>query len=259
MRGPHREWLLVSTLSTLIALTGCSDSSDGRRSRRAPDPTEDAYAERTPLSRFQRPYPDSRQRALGDLSAGVPAGVLSPLMSRRRQQLTPLIDAIALSENFDPDLVHAVISQESSYNPLARSSVGAGGLMQFMPATAARFGLTAAERFDPHKNIRAGIRYLKVLARLFSGNLDLMLAGYNAGEGAVLKYGRQIPPYRETQLYVRRVKSYYALYREQARHRQLRGLMAQVEESRRRVLAPMGRNGRSDEPTAERATGAESP
>lgn len=104
--------------------------------------------------------------------------------------------------------------------------------MQLMPATAARFGLTAAERFDPAKNIRAGIRYLKVLAQMFGGNLDLMIAAYNAGEGAVLKYGRHIPPYRETQTYVRRVKGFYARYRQRVRQRQMLASMLDVDERR---------------------------
>ena len=125
--------------------------------------------------------------------------------------------------------------------------------MQLMPATAARFGLTAAERFDAAKNIRAGIRYLKVLSRLFGGDLDLILAGYNAGEGAVLKYGRRIPPYRETQTYVRRVRGYYARYRQRARHRQTRTLMAQANERRQRLRARADEVLRDREPSRERS------
>jgi hypothetical protein len=90
--------------------------------------------------------------------------------------------------------------------------------MQLMPATAARYGLTPNDRYDPAKNVRAGIRYLKFLSRQFNGQLDLILAGYNAGEGAVQKYGNRIPPYRETQDYVRKVKGYLALYRQHRRH-----------------------------------------
>ncbi|HQA27492.1 MAG TPA: lytic transglycosylase domain-containing protein, partial [Candidatus Competibacteraceae bacterium] len=88
------------------------------------------------------------------------------------------------------------------------------------------------ERFDPAKNIRAGIRYLKVLAQMFGGNLDLMVAAYNAGEGAVLKYGRHIPPYRETQTYVRRVKGFYARYRQRVRQRQMLASMLDADERR---------------------------
>lgn len=257
MRHVRKVGVLMSVLSLLL-LIGCSERPDRRQAAAASAP-QDVFETRTPVSHFRAAYPDTHATVTGDLSAGVPAAALSPLGSQRREALAPLIDALALSENIDPILVHAVISQESRYNLHALSPVGAGGLMQMMPGTAARFGLTSAERFDPQKNIRAGIRYLKVLSRLFGGNIDLILAGYNAGEGAVLRYGRRIPPFVETQQYVRRVKGYYAAYREQARHRQLRTMMAQVEESRRRVRAPTRQNGRSDSITAERATGAESP
>lgn len=200
--GGDRRFGLLLTLGLLSA---CSDSA-------APPPApSDRYADRGMLSDLMHPYSDTLAPALGDLSHGVPAARVSAIATRRRHALTPLIDTIALSEHFDPALVHAVISQESSYNPTAGSPKGAAGLMQLMPATAARFGLTAAERFDAAKNVRAGIRYLKVLSRLFGGNLDLILAGYNAGEGAVLKYGHQIPPFPETQTYVRRVQGFLAL------------------------------------------------
>jgi len=152
-------------------------------------------------------------------SAGVPAAAVRPVVSAQQRRLTPLIDAIALSEGVEPTLVYAVISQESGYNPRAGSPAGALGLMQLMPATAARYGLTPNDRYDPAKNVRAGIRYLKFLSRQFNGQLDLILAGYNAGEGAVQKYGNRIPPYRETQDYVRKVKGYLALYRQRRRHR----------------------------------------
>jgi len=86
--------------------------------------------------------------------------------------------------------------------------------MQLMPATGVRFGLSSAERADPAANVRAGVRYLKWLIRRFNGALPLALAGYNAGEGAVQKYGNQVPPYRETQQYVRLVLANYAGYRQ---------------------------------------------
>jgi len=171
------------------------------------------------------------------------AAYLNPLDTRRRHALTPLIDAIALSENMDPALVHAVIAQESAYNPTAGSPKGAVGLMQLMPATAARFGLTAAERYDAAKNVRAGIRYLKWLTKKF-GHLDLVLAGYNAGEGAVLQYGRRIPPYSETQTYVRRVKGFLAHYRQGQRCRQSQTLLAEVSERRLLQRARVGQMAR---------------
>ena len=97
--------------------------------------------------------------------------------------------------------------QESSFKKKAVSYKGASGLMQLMPATARRFGVT--EIFNPKQNIDAGIRYMRWLLDTFNQDLRLALAGYNAGEGAVMKYGWQIPPFNETQEYVRRITSRY--------------------------------------------------
>jgi soluble lytic murein transglycosylase-like protein len=108
----------------------------------------------------------------------------------------------------DPYLIYCVIRQESGFRTGATSSVGAMGLMQLMPGTAARYGVTNA--YDPAQSIRGGTRYLADLLRLFRGRVDLALAGYNAGEGAVMKYGNRVPPYRETQNYVRTIGTRYA-------------------------------------------------
>jgi soluble lytic murein transglycosylase-like protein len=97
--------------------------------------------------------------------------------------------------------------QESSFKSRAVSNKGASGLMQLMPDTARRFGVTNI--FDPKQNIDAGIKYMRWLLDTFNQDLGLALAGYNAGEGAVMKYGWQIPPYNETQEYVRRISSRY--------------------------------------------------
>ena len=94
----------------------------------------------------------------------------------------------------DSALVHAVITQESGYNPRALSPKGAVGLMQLMPATGARFGVSSIQRANPAQNLRAGVRYLKWLIQRFNGSIPLAVAGYNAGEGAVQKYGNQVPP-----------------------------------------------------------------
>ncbi|MDT4965508.1 MAG: hypothetical protein QOJ64_245 [Acidobacteriota bacterium] len=106
----------------------------------------------------------------------------------------------------DPRFLHAVIWQESKYKVRARSYVGAQGLMQLMPATARRFG--CADANDPASNIEAGAKYLRWLLEKFNGNVSLALAGYNAGEGAVQKYSG-IPPYNETQNYVRIITGRY--------------------------------------------------
>jgi soluble lytic murein transglycosylase-like protein len=107
----------------------------------------------------------------------------------------------------DPYFIYCVIHQESSFNTNALSVKGAQGLMQLMPATAARYGVTNPN--DPAQNIRGGTRYLKDLLVLFNGRIDLVLAGYNAGEGAVMKYGQTIPPYKETKDYVRLISQRY--------------------------------------------------
>jgi soluble lytic murein transglycosylase-like protein len=107
----------------------------------------------------------------------------------------------------DPYLVYCVIRQESSFSSTALSVKGAQGLMQLMPGTAARYGVTNAN--DAAQNIRGGTRYLKDLLQLFHGRIDLVLAGYNAGEGAVIKYGQIIPPYKETRDYVRLISKRY--------------------------------------------------
>lgn len=109
--------------------------------------------------------------------------------------------------NIDPLLIYAQMHQESSFKLKATSYKGASGLMQLMPATARRFGVTKI--YDPQQNIEAGIRYMRWLINTFNGDIALALAGYNAGEGAVMKYGWQIPPYRETQEYVRRISARY--------------------------------------------------
>jgi soluble lytic murein transglycosylase-like protein len=99
------------------------------------------------------------------------------------------------------------MEQESHFNSRAVSPVGARGLMQLMPGTAARFGVRNAN--DPAQNVSAGTRYLKLLMRKFNNRVDLVLAGYNAGEGNVTKYGYRVPPFRETRNYVRKISSRY--------------------------------------------------
>lgn len=109
--------------------------------------------------------------------------------------------------NIDPLLIYAQMHQESAFKKRARSHKGASGLMQLMPATARRFGVTKI--YDPKQNINAGVRYMRWLLNKFNGDVILALAGYNAGEGAVMKYGYNVPPYRETREYVRRITRRY--------------------------------------------------
>ncbi|CAM2068239.1 Lytic transglycosylase domain-containing protein [Sulfidibacter corallicola] len=126
--------------------------------------------------------------------------------SLSHEQLEGLVFPIAKSMSVDPDLVYAVIQVESAANIKALSSKGAIGLMQLMPFTAERFGVT--NPWDPRQNIRGGISYLRYLLSYFEGDVDLVLAAYNAGENAVDKYGG-IPPYKETKRYVKKVRRYY--------------------------------------------------
>src|ERR1044072_8606765 len=112
----------------------------------------------------------------------------------------------------DPLLLYSIMHQESSFKTRAMSNKGARGLMQLMPPTAVRFGVTNI--WDPKQNIEGGARYMRFLLDLFDGDVTLALAGYNAGEGAVMKYGYQVPPYSETREYVRRIGNRYTLIRD---------------------------------------------
>lgn len=117
------------------------------------------------------------------------------------------IETAARASNLDPALVHALIHVESRHNANALSNKGAVGLMQVLPETAQRFGVNNPS--STQANLNAGTRYLRSLLDLFDQRLDLALAAYNAGEGAVLRHNNQIPPYHETQLYVPAVLSKY--------------------------------------------------
>ncbi|HET9477886.1 MAG TPA: lytic transglycosylase domain-containing protein [Pyrinomonadaceae bacterium] len=120
-----------------------------------------------------------------------------------------LIKINAARFGVDPYLVFCVIEQESQFKTYARSPKGAQGLMQLMPATARRLGVR--KPYDPAENIMGGTRYLKELMTMFNGRVDLVLASYNAGEGAVMKYGRNVPPYRETRDYVKKIGKRYGI------------------------------------------------
>jgi hypothetical protein len=129
-----------------------------------------------------------------------------------------LIHDVARRHRVNPELVTAMVRWESSFDPYATSPRGAQGLMQLMPATAERYGVTgdrktplAKKLTDPRTNIKTGVRYLRYLIDLFPGRLDLALAAYNAGEGAVQRAGNKVPKYRETQNYVKTVMQLYTI------------------------------------------------
>jgi soluble lytic murein transglycosylase-like protein len=125
-------------------------------------------------------------------------------LSRRAAQYMSLIEEHATLNAVSADLVRALIQAESAFNPRARSPKGAMGLMQLMPETAAEFGVL--DPYNPFENVRAGVKYLKQLLNMYDGNEELALAAYNAGPGAVKKYGGTVPPYRETRDYVAKVR-----------------------------------------------------
>lgn len=124
-------------------------------------------------------------------------------LSKKRGAYDNLIRETASRYRLHPELLHAVVQTESAYNPDAVSSAGAVGLMQLMPDTARRYGVRNS--WDPEQNVIGGASYLRDLLDMFDNDLRLALAAYNAGENAVMRHGNQIPPYAETQDYVRKV------------------------------------------------------
>jgi len=146
----------------------------------------------------------------GASSATVPARGDLLLDAAKQQRYGPLIAEVAQAYQMEAALLHAVISAESGYNPGAVSKKGALGLMQLMPDTARRYGVS--NPLDPLQNIHGGAQYLRDLLKMFNRDLQLALAAYNAGENAVRKYGNRVPPYRETANYVPKVMALYNRY-----------------------------------------------
>lgn len=142
----------------------------------------------------------------GVLTVSEPTGSLQT----RQQQLKPTINTLAQKYGVDKALAHAIITVESAYRSDVVSSKGAIGLMQLMPSTAS--GLNVSDPFNPQQNIDGGIRYLAAMLKQFNGDIHLAVAAYNAGPNAVIKYKNSIPPYAETQAYVKRVLSYRERY-----------------------------------------------
>lgn len=158
-------------------------------------------------------YPDTKLHTNGQIpSTYNPATASTPSRSANKNAFDHLIRSAAARYGIDPALVKAVMHTESAFNPNARSPVGAMGLMQLMPGTARDMGVNNA--YDPIQNIEGGVKYLAWL-KARTNNLDHIIAAYNAGFGNVKKYGG-IPPFRETQNYVKSVKSrYFTLYQKE--------------------------------------------
>jgi len=174
------------------------------------------YVDEDGTVHFTNVPPDSRYKLF--VSSGKEPGAVTATFNNRyrtypnaeRKKYHAHIVAAARLFALEPALIHAVISAESGYNPLARSAKGAKGLMQLMPDTARRYGVD--NPLDPQQNILGGAAYLRDLLKLFGNDLNLALAAYNAGEGTVKEYGK-IPPYSETKQYVPKVLSYYKKYK----------------------------------------------
>lgn len=128
-----------------------------------------------------------------------------------KQKFDEMISSTASRYGIDPHLVKAIVKAESDYDQAAVSKKGAKGLMQLMPETASRMGVK--DIHNPADNVEGGIKYLSKLLKMFDWQVPLAVAAYNAGEGAVVKYGNRVPPYNETQTYVKRVLHYYSLYK----------------------------------------------
>ena len=149
------------------------------------------------------------------------------------QKFEPLVRKHAQLQKLDPALVKAVIAVESAYDPAAISPKGATGLMQLIPGTAARYGVRKIA--DPAENVNGGTRYLRDLLDMFNGSLPLALAGYNAGEGAVQRYKNTVPPFPETQAYVKLVLQFYEHFGGGAKK------VTRTPEGRIRITLPAGR------------------
>lgn len=185
--------LLVAVLScALPTLAGASEKSGKAPLARPIKPGVEP-------SPFRLSIAHSEYRVVGAARATQPR-------HKAAGEFSPAVERHAKARGLDPDLVHAVIRAESAYRPGAVSPKGAVGLMQVMPATGLRFGVADLE--SPENNLRAGTAYLRHLLDRFN-NVSLALAAYNAGEGAVMRYGNQIPPYAETQGYVRNIMREY--------------------------------------------------
>jgi soluble lytic murein transglycosylase-like protein len=203
---------LCCGLPVLLAIWGTTAHAADERSTRA---AGTSYHTKLLISRSQTLYMNERA------ARAVPAKAVTQSDTPVRKGLknrihSPYADdvyAASRAANVDAALIHAVILVESGYNAAARSEKGAVGLMQLMPDTARRYGVM--DPLNPTQNIHGGARYLRDLQLMFNNDLQLVLAAYNAGENAVVKFGNRIPPYAETIAYVPRVMTQYRRLRNQ--------------------------------------------
>lgn len=193
--APVAIWIYLNG-GARVRVDEVSETTDGAWYRRG---NLSMFLDRERIARIEREQPGSgggNSWRQGGWSSG-------------NDRIDHLIKMNAARFGVDPYLVFCVIEQESQFKYFARSPKGAQGLMQLMPGTARRLGVRRP--YDPGENIMGGTRYLKELLTMFGGRVDLVLASYNAGEGAVMKYGRNVPPYRETREYVKKIGKRYGI------------------------------------------------
>jgi Zn-finger nucleic acid-binding protein len=178
-----------------VEVDGVTESAAGAWYRRGP---LSVFVERARIDHIEREALNTLADASSKKARGWTTG---------NGKIDNLIKQNGAKYGVDPYLIFCVMEQESHFNARALSPKGAQGLMQLMPGTAARFGIRRPS--DPAQNIAGGTRYLKQLMGQFNGRIDLVLASYNAGEGAVIRYGHKVPPYRETRDYVKRISFRY--------------------------------------------------
>jgi len=188
-------WLCVAPAAWAQIYTAAADDPS------APVLLSNFASEATPRLLLGQPSTTASEAVAAPVASAPSA---RPRLARKASaELAALIDEVAREVQVSALLLHAVIAEESNFDPRAVSPKGALGLMQLLPKTASRFG--ARQAFDPRDNIRAGARYLRWLAALFDNRLDLVLAAYNAGEQNVIRAGGQVPGFPETRSYVRRI------------------------------------------------------
>jgi len=207
-RAPTNVAAVIGAASLFVAVAAADSRAQGERALTDADVPFVVVSEGVEVA----PAPAvnlRRQERTAAAGASIPRG-------RKKRATHPailkIVQEAGRSYAVDPELILAVMAQESNFNPTAvsykKGRPCASGLMQLTAATAKRFGVT--DPFDPEENIRGGVKYLRFLLDTFGDErLDLVLAGYNAGEGAVLRYNRSVPPYNETRNYVRSILAHY--------------------------------------------------
>jgi len=216
MPAKAQESDLKANLSELSTLYQNDVQRLEKRQQQSKELYHDGLISRVEFENGEKELSDARakveQIANEIAAANKPAPVIAPnaasemafsdrSWSTGNSKIDGLIRYYGTQHGVDPYLIYCLMSQESGFTAGATSNKGAQGLMQLMPGTAARYGVT--NPYDVAQNIKGGTRYLKDLLKMFNGRVDLALAGYNAGEGAVMKYGNTVPPYSETRNYVR--------------------------------------------------------